>query len=188
MPVEATNQDAQNQSSERGDLGNVYVGSGEEKREDERDELEAEAYLQELMDELEIEGQTERGSYLTRKADPPPSSSPAFPSAPTTVFPPPSSYCPPVLFPEAPSTLPTSRPKPPSTSSIQNKKKKQFSDQEIDSWCVICCDDASVKCLGCERDLYCWGCWREGHVGLEVGREERGHRWVKVGNEGEGKG
>jgi len=56
---------------------------------------------------------------------------------------------------------------------------KKFTDEEIDSWCIICQDDATVQCDGCDGDLYCANCWKEGHMGPEVGREERSHRWSK---------
>lgn len=56
---------------------------------------------------------------------------------------------------------------------------KKFSDEEIDSWCIICQDDATVQCDGCDGDLYCANCWKEGHMGPDVGREERGHRWSR---------
>ena len=55
----------------------------------------------------------------------------------------------------------------------------QYTDEEIDTWCIICNDDATVRCLGCDGDLFCAKCWKEGHVGPEVGMEERTHRWVK---------
>jgi hypothetical protein len=56
---------------------------------------------------------------------------------------------------------------------------KKFTDDEIDSWCIICQDDATVQCDGCDGDLYCANCWKEGHMGPDVGREERSHRWSK---------
>jgi len=42
---------------------------------------------------------------------------------------------------------------------------KKYTDEEIDGWCIICQDDATVKCLGCDGDLYCAQCWKEGHMG-----------------------
>ncbi|RFU23809.1 hypothetical protein B7463_g12529, partial [Scytalidium lignicola] len=56
---------------------------------------------------------------------------------------------------------------------------KKFTDEEIDSWCIICQDDATVKCQGCDGDLYCANCWKEGHMGPDVGLEEKMHKWVK---------
>lgn len=58
-------------------------------------------------------------------------------------------------------------------------KKKPSTDEDVGSWCIICQDDATVKCVGCEGDLYCAGCWKEGHTGPDVGWEEKRHRWVK---------
>lgn len=56
---------------------------------------------------------------------------------------------------------------------------KKYTDEEVDSWCIICQDDATVKCLGCDEDLYCASCWKEGHMGPDVGWEERRHKWTK---------
>ncbi|PVH83424.1 hypothetical protein DL98DRAFT_513307 [Cadophora sp. DSE1049] len=56
---------------------------------------------------------------------------------------------------------------------------KKFTDEEVDSWCIICQDDATVKCMGCDGDLYCANCWKEGHMGPDVGYEEKMHKWVK---------
>lgn len=56
---------------------------------------------------------------------------------------------------------------------------KKFTDEEIESWCIICNDDATVKCMGCGGDLYCATCWKEGHMGPDVGWEERKHKWTK---------
>ena len=56
---------------------------------------------------------------------------------------------------------------------------KRYTDEEVDSWCIICQDDATVKCMGCDGDLYCANCWKEGHMGPDVGWEERRHKWMK---------
>lgn len=56
---------------------------------------------------------------------------------------------------------------------------KKFTDEEVDSWCIICQDDATVKCMGCDGDLYCANCWKEGHMGPDVGWEEKRHKWTK---------
>lgn len=78
----------------------------------------------------------------------------------------------PLGLPSAPTFKPTDKPVPGLAKNI-------FLDEEIDSWCIICQDDATVKCLGCDGDLYCAGCWKEGHMGADVGYEERGHKWTK---------
>ena len=99
-------------------------------------------------------------------------------------------------LPSAPDTIPSSPPQQeeelevpllpsaPTASPVRKAKgvqprPPQYTDEQIDSWCVICNVDATVRCLGCDGDLYCAKCWREGHVGSEVGMEERMHRWVK---------
>lgn len=65
------------------------------------------------------------------------------------------------------------------TSLNPEDRIKKYTDEEIETWCVICQDDATIKCLGCDGDLYCAKCWREGHVGPDVGWEERRHKWLK---------
>ena len=76
-------------------------------------------------------------------------------------------------LPSAPSFAPSAKP-PKVESSLQQKL-----DEEIDTWCVICQDDATIKCLGCDGDLYCRNCWMEGHKGESAGFEERTHRAVE---------
>lgn len=76
-------------------------------------------------------------------------------------------------LPSAPSFTPSAKP-PKVQSSIQKRI-----DEEIDTWCIICQDDATLKCLGCEGDLYCRNCWMEGHRGEGAGLEERRHRAVE---------
>ncbi|KZM22194.1 uncharacterized protein EKO05_0002114 [Ascochyta rabiei] len=76
-------------------------------------------------------------------------------------------------LPSAPSFAPSAKP-PKVQSNLQNKL-----DEEIDTWCIICQDDATLKCLGCEGDLYCRNCWMEGHRGESAGLEERRHRAVE---------
>jgi hypothetical protein len=74
-------------------------------------------------------------------------------------------------LPSAPSFSP--RKKPPIQSNIQKRI-----DDEIDTWCIICQDDATLKCLGCDGDLYCQLCWTEGHRGESAGFEEKTHKVV----------
>ncbi|EXJ56981.1 hypothetical protein A1O7_07325 [Cladophialophora yegresii CBS 114405] len=54
-----------------------------------------------------------------------------------------------------------------------------FTDEEIDTWCIICNDNATLQCIGCDGDLYCTNCWIEGHRGESAGPEERRHKAVQ---------
>ncbi|KAF1830337.1 hypothetical protein BDW02DRAFT_104775 [Decorospora gaudefroyi] len=74
-------------------------------------------------------------------------------------------------LPSAPSFAPRS--KPPVSTNLQKRI-----DDEVDTWCIICQDDATLKCLGCDGDLYCQNCWMEGHRGESTGLEERRHKAV----------
>jgi hypothetical protein len=74
-------------------------------------------------------------------------------------------------LPSAPSFAP--RKKPPVSTNLQERL-----DDEIDTWCIVCQDDATLKCLGCDGDLYCQNCWMEGHRGESAGFEERRHKAV----------
>ncbi|KAI9687366.1 MAG: hypothetical protein M1822_002409 [Bathelium mastoideum] len=69
------------------------------------------------------------------------------------------------------------------TKAKQSSRRQQYSEAEIDSWCIICCDDATVKCTGCDGDLYCARCWKEGHKGEGAGFE-RMHRAVEINRDG----
>jgi hypothetical protein len=83
-------------------------------------------------------------------------------------------------LPSAPTSVPLSRARPSGSPSVASAKKTpRFADEEIDTWCIICQDDATIKCMGCDGELYCARCWREGHTGPDAGFEERGHRWTK---------
>ncbi|KAF2146841.1 uncharacterized protein K452DRAFT_283044 [Aplosporella prunicola CBS 121167] len=76
-------------------------------------------------------------------------------------------------LPSAPSFAPAKKP------PVKVGKASKFTDEEIDSWCIICYDDATVRCLGCDGDLYCQGCWNEGHRGESAGYEEKMHKAVQ---------
>lgn len=36
-------------------------------------------------------------------------------------------------------------------------------NDEVASWCIICNEDATLKCLDCEGDIYCYSCFHKGH-------------------------
>lgn len=140
------------------------------------EEAEAEASLQQILDEVELERQQKAVSTV--------SSSPSE-RVPTPQAPAPSDSFASLVFPSIPdlplmsSTFP---PAPTTTPSTRKPitKSPAFSDKDIDSWCIICCANATVRCFGCDGELYCWGCWREGHVGEDAGLEEKSHVWERA--------
>lgn len=140
------------------------------------EEAEAEASLQSILDEVKLEGGQDSVSSV-HSSQPDEMSAPPSPAPPDSfaslVFPSiPDSPLPSLVLPSTPTAAPSTR-KP-------TAKPLGFSDQDIDSWCIICCANATVKCFGCDGDLYCWGCWREGHVGEDVGLEEKSHVWERL--------
>ncbi|KAF2165529.1 hypothetical protein M409DRAFT_67321 [Zasmidium cellare ATCC 36951] len=174
------------------------------KTEDQRDEAEADDYVKRVLAELEVEkkygvgdddepedGST--GDHAESAHD-----GLQLPSAPSKVLDPPAS-----LDPEPPSyedselearfsklglggglnlpSTPTAKPsstKPKVTAQLKPKSNlPAYTDEDIDSWCCICNEDADVKCIGCDGDLYCQGCWDEGH-GSGPG-QETGHKAVQ---------
>lgn len=76
-------------------------------------------------------------------------------------------------LPSAPTFQPEDRPLP------GVAKKPGFTDDDQKTWCIVCLEDGTVRCLGCDGDVYCARCWREMHVGPSAGYDERGHKWEK---------
>lgn len=153
--------------------GDQAGSEGGSKPHDEKadEDEEAAIALQRILDELDLTSPPHTPLTLP---SPPPSkntSSHYLPSTPTSL---PS-------FPSLPQTLPSAlKSHPLSPPSKKSTKTAEYTDAEIDSWCAICLADAVVRCRGCAGELYCWTCWREGHTGPEVGKEELAHAWEKV--------
>ncbi|KAK3942766.1 hypothetical protein QBC46DRAFT_255648 [Diplogelasinospora grovesii] len=59
------------------------------------------------------------------------------------------------------------------------KEKAGYTDEDQKTWCIVCLEDAAIKCIGCEGDVYCGRCWKDMHVGPRAGYDDRGHKWVK---------
>lgn len=165
-----------------------------EQNEDKRDEQEADDYVQRILAELDIEKkyggaedeeqqQDEQEEDASDKQDN--DDGLKLPSAPTELPSSPAHDPEPnndddlsarfasLSLPGVPSFNPAKKP-----VNIQKSVRKSnlptYTDEDIDSWCCICNEDATVKCLGCDGDLYCGECWNDGH-GNGPG-QERGHR------------
>jgi len=79
-------------------------------------------------------------------------------------------------------SAPTFRPGehgPSSTSGKGLLRSSKYTDEDQKTWCVVCLEDATIRCVGCDNDVYCARCWKEMHVGPSAGYDERGHQWVK---------
>ncbi|ERF74477.1 hypothetical protein EPUS_03915 [Endocarpon pusillum Z07020] len=85
-------------------------------------------------------------------------------------------------------SVPTTLPKPASSPSPKSSNTgNTYTDAEISTWCIICLDDATLQCIGCDGDLYCRDCWMEGHRGGSAGVEERRHRALEYNKDSKGK-
>lgn len=85
-------------------------------------------------------------------------------------------------LPSAPTFRPQDR--PPATVYKGLLRSSKYTDEDQKTWCVVCLEDATVRCVGCDNDVYCSQCWKEMHVGPSAGYDERGHKWVKFERNG----
>lgn len=172
--------------------------------EDQRDEVEADDYVKKVLAELEVA--KKYGLDDDHSADQPATDAEAedsdllnLPTAPSNLSDTTSARDPisdadlearfsklGLNLPSTPSTMPSTSTKSKSVkpSSKSNAGLPKFTDEDIDSWCCICNEDGEVRCLGCDGDIYCQVCWREGH-GSGPG-QERGHRAVQFVRKGGG--
>ncbi|KAK2003916.1 hypothetical protein LX36DRAFT_41272 [Colletotrichum falcatum] len=56
--------------------------------------------------------------------------------------------------------------------------KTGYTDEDAETWCTVCLEDASLQCLGCE-DVYCTRCWHEMHVGPAAAFDDQTHKAVR---------
>jgi hypothetical protein len=77
-----------------------------------------------------------------------------------------------VTLPSAPSAAPGTKKR----TVTKKEAKPEYTEEEIDSWCVVCNEDSEVECLGCDGDKYCSRCWEASHKGPDAGWDERSHR------------
>jgi hypothetical protein len=86
-------------------------------------------------------------------------------------------------LPQAPSFDPDSKPAPSNFlatgTTVTGRGGGGYTDEDQKTWCVVCLEDATIRCVGCDGDVYCGRCWRDMHVGPRAGYDERGHRWVR---------
>lgn len=74
-------------------------------------------------------------------------------------------------------SVPTSRPSGKPVKRLETTTK--YTDDDVESWCTVCLEDATLRCLGCDDDVYCTRCWREMHVGPAAAFDDRSHRAVQ---------
>lgn len=76
-------------------------------------------------------------------------------------------------FPSVPTSRPSGKPVKRLTS------KTAYTDDDVDSWCTVCLEDATLRCLGCDDDVYCTRCWKEMHVLPAAAFDDRTHKAVQ---------
>ncbi|OBT73084.1 hypothetical protein VF21_07577 [Pseudogymnoascus sp. 05NY08] len=210
IPKNAGSRDSDAGDSPAGESDAEKSDDEGEDRDLEQEAREAEEILARLLDEAHLEERDEAANQ-TQPPPPPQSTNPpppdrtttndplTLPSIPTTLLSPPDPPDPETLaftnsitarmaalqnpttidalgMPSAPSTAPVTSPR-----GVPSKPAP-----EPATACVICYDNATVLCRGCEDNfgdaeeaLYCARCWKEGHLGADAGVEERAHEWIK---------
>lgn len=78
-------------------------------------------------------------------------------------------------LPSVPSSKPSAGDKPVKRLT----SKTDYTDDDIDSWCTVCLNDATLRCLGCDDDPYCTRCWREMHIGPAAAFDDGSHKAVQ---------
>lgn len=76
-------------------------------------------------------------------------------------------------------SVPSGRPTPGAKPIKRLTARSGYTDDDVDSWCTVCLEDATLRCLGCDDDPYCARCWREMHVGPAAHFDDRSHKAVQ---------
>ncbi|KOS21577.1 Zinc finger FYVE domain-containing protein 19 [Escovopsis weberi] len=89
-------------------------------------------------------------------------------------------------LPSVPSSAPSSSscPKPRAAKRLTSTTTA-YTDADADGWCVVCLEDATLRCPACDGDMYCARCWREMHVGPAAAFDDRSHRAVYLARDRE---
>lgn len=74
-------------------------------------------------------------------------------------------------------SVPTSKPSGKPVNRLTTRTN--YTDDDVDSWCTVCLEDATLRCPGCDNDVYCTRCWYEMHRGPQAGFDERSHKAVQ---------
>lgn len=77
-------------------------------------------------------------------------------------------------LPSVPTFHPADR-KPKPSRGAKPAGRMGFTDEDMETWCVVCLEDGTLICPGCEDDVYCQRCWYEMHRGPAAGYEETLH-------------
>jgi hypothetical protein len=74
-------------------------------------------------------------------------------------------------------SVPTSKPSGQPVNRLTSRTN--YTDDDVESWCTVCLEDATLRCPGCDDDVYCTRCWYEMHRGPQAGFDERSHKAVQ---------
>ncbi|KAG2221736.1 hypothetical protein INT45_007142 [Circinella minor] len=58
-------------------------------------------------------------------------------------------------------------------------QENEFHD-EMDDWCIICNEDATIECKGCDNDRFCDPCWFDGHRSDMADYEAMKHKFNRL--------
>lgn len=66
----------------------------------------------------------------------------------------------------------------PEEREFVNSVKPENGDTEELPWCLICNEDATIRCIGCDGDLFCASCFKEIHSDDEEYRQHRTKKYT----------